>query len=105
MNTPKDLRINILERFRVKMEGIVRCYNSSALVFINTFPPPYSGDKISWTDAFPHRYPKMREHARGTASLLLPGWSLWCTKPSAYSLELGAYRTERTFPPALLKGL
>ena len=90
MNTLKDFRINILEDFRVKMiwQGIVRCYNSSALASINTSHPPYNEDEICWTAAFPGQHPKIREHARGTASFLLPGWSLWCTKPSASSPEL-----------------
>lgn len=85
MNNLKDFRINILEDFRVKMiwQGIVR-YNSSALVFSNTSYPPYNGDEIFWTAAFPGQHPMIREHARGTASfLLLPGWSLWCAKISA----------------------
>lgn len=87
INTPKDFRINILENFRVKIirQSIVRYYNSSVLVFISTSHPHYNGDEICCTSAFPGQHPKTREHVKGTASFLLPGWSLWCTKPSAYS--------------------
>lgn len=106
MNNLKDFRINILEDFRVKMiwQGTV-CYNSSALVFSNTSYPPYNGDEIFWTAAFPGQHPMIREHARGTASFSSSSLGGVCGVQRFPPLTQSAYLGERTFPPGLLKWL